>query len=180
MRWRVETWKSEHIPSWCRVVIKQGSWPSPVNRNWLESREAQTRPYGALLQQAGSRASGSGEACSLYGGIGRSMARGMWEWWLRCFAHPSGGVECRGHTQYPAFAPGSSKVAVGPFGLYTQNLPQLCVHAVIFSLIQLLCISLLKERCVQRRRVPGPSLSQFGKWTFLSYFPFSIVSYYCI
>ena len=88
------------------------------------------------------------------------MARGMWEWWLRCFAHPSGGVECRGHTQYPAFAPGSSKVAVGPFGLYTQNLPQLCMHAVIFSLIQLLCISLLKERCVQRRRVPGPSLSQ--------------------
>ena len=83
-----------------------------------------------------------------------------WERWLRCSAHPSGGVECRRHAQYPAFAPGSSKVAVGPFGLCTQNLPQLCMHAVIFSLIQLLCISLLKESCFQRCRVPGPSLSQ--------------------
>ena len=70
------------------------------------------------------------------------------------------GVECRGHAQYPAFAPGSSKVAVGPFGLYTQNLLQLCTHAVIFSLIQFLCISLLEKSCVQRCRVPGPSLSQ--------------------
>ena len=25
------------------------------------------------------------------------------EGWLRCFAHPSGGFEYRGHLQYPAF-----------------------------------------------------------------------------
>ena len=31
------------------------------------------------------------------------------EGWLRCFAHPLGGIVCRG----PAFAPGSSKVTVG-------------------------------------------------------------------
>ena len=31
------------------------------------------------------------------------------EWWLRWFAHPLGGIVCRG----PAFAPGSSKVTVG-------------------------------------------------------------------
>ena len=27
------------------------------------------------------------------------------EGWLRCFAHPLGGVVCRGHAQYPVFAP---------------------------------------------------------------------------
>ena len=38
------------------------------------------------------------------------------EGWLRCFAHPYGGGECKGHAQYPAFAPGSSEVAVVLFG----------------------------------------------------------------
>ena len=33
------------------------------------------------------------------------------EGWLRWFAHPLGGVVCRGHTQYLAFAADSSKVA---------------------------------------------------------------------
>ena len=40
-------------------------------------------------------------------------------------AHPLGGVVCREHAQYPAFVPGSSKVAVGFFGLFVpfvQNL----------------------------------------------------------
>ena len=27
------------------------------------------------------------------------------EGWLRRFAHPCGGAACRGHAQYPAFAP---------------------------------------------------------------------------
>ena len=59
------------------------------------------------------------------------------EGWLRYFAHPFGGVECRGHAQRPAFAPTSSEVAVGVFwGLFVsfvQNLPQLHMHAVNFS-----------------------------------------------
>ena len=58
------------------------------------------------------------------------------EGWLRCFAHPLGGVVRRGHVQYPAFALGSSKVAAGIFGLFVsfvQNLPELRMHAVIFS-----------------------------------------------
>ena len=38
---------------------------------------------------------------------------------LGCSAHPSCGAECRGHAQYPAFAPGSSRVAVGFFGLFS-------------------------------------------------------------
>ena len=81
------------------------------------------------------------------------------EGWLRCFAHPSGGVVCWGHAQYPAFAPDTllllwalQKWQLGYFGLFVsfvQNLPQLHMHLVIFSHIQFLCILLLEERCVQ-------------------------------
>ena len=35
--------------------------------------------------------------------------------------------------------------SLGLFVPFIQNLPQLCMHAVIFSLIQFLCISLLKD-----------------------------------
>ena len=69
------------------------------------------------------------------------------------FARLLGVDLCRGHAQYPAFAPGSSKVAVGFFGLFIsfgfRNLPHLPMHTVIFSPIQFLCILLLEERCVQ-------------------------------
>ena len=47
--------------------------------------------------------------------------------WLSELAHPLGGGVCRGSVLYPAFAPGSSKVAVGYFGLsvaFVQKLPQ--------------------------------------------------------
>ena len=74
------------------------------------------------------------------------------EGWLRCFAHPLGGGVRRGHAQSPAFAPGSSKAAVGFFGLFVsfvQNLHQLSMRTVMFSPIQLFCILLLEERCVQ-------------------------------
>ena len=63
------------------------------------------------------------------------------EGWIRRFANPLGGDVCSGHVQYPAFAPGSSKVAVG-FGFlsfffflvsFVQNLSQLHMHVVIFS-----------------------------------------------
>ena len=104
-------------------------------------------------------------ACSLLGGRGGGdvacSLHGVRVWvcpgvrpegWLRCFTHPLGSVVCRGHAQYPAFAPGSSKLAVGFFGLFVsfvQNLPQLRRNVVIFSPIQFLCILLLEERCVQ-------------------------------
>ena len=48
------------------------------------------------------------------------------EEWLKWFAHPSAGVECRGHMRCPAFPPVSSEVAVGLFGLFlcfAQKLP---------------------------------------------------------
>ena len=59
-------------------------------------------------------------------GVSRDRAgRGlMWS------SHPLGGIVCRGHAQYPAFAPDFPKVAVAFFGLFVsfvQNLPHLPV-----------------------------------------------------
>ena len=48
---------------------------------------------------------GGGRACPLYG-VRVGVCPGVRpEGWLSCFAHPLGGVACRGHAQYPAFAP---------------------------------------------------------------------------
>ena len=86
---------------------------------------------GAPAPQAGAQAG------SLYGVRVGMCPRVRPEGWLRCFAHPLGGAGCRGHAQYPAFAPSSSEVAVGVFlvflYLFVQNLPQLHMHAIIFS-----------------------------------------------
>lgn len=79
-------------------------------------------------------------------------------------------------SQSPAFVPGFSEVITKGwfvffffFVSFVQNLPQLCVHEVIFSAIEILCVLLLEERCVQGqvlqkrvpRRLPRPSLSHF-------------------
>lgn len=48
-------------------------------------------------------APGDGQACSLHGvriGVCPGVRLGRW---LSCFAHPLGGVACRGHAQYTAF-----------------------------------------------------------------------------
>ena len=58
------------------------------------------------------------------------------ERWLRWSAPPFGGVESRGHAQYPAFAPASSEVAVGFLVflyLVVHNLSHLHIYTVIFS-----------------------------------------------
>ena len=78
---------------------------------------------------------GGVQAGSLYGeGVGMCLGIGT-ERLLRWFAHPLGGVESRGHSQYSAFVPSSSEVVVGFcfFYLVIQNLPHLRMHAVIFS-----------------------------------------------
>ena len=120
---------------------------------------------GPLLQQGGASTYNKfprwlapwgvgGEPCSLYGvRVGVCPVVGSEEW-LRWFAHPLSGGVCRGHAQYPAFAAGSSKVAVGflVFVSFVQNLPQLCMH-IIFSPVQSLCILLLEERCVQVQKL---------------------------
>ena len=72
------------------------------------------------------------------------MCPGVWpEGWLRLFAHPLGGVECRGHTQYPALAPNplllflalqkQQLVFLAFLYLVVHNLLQLRMHAVMFS-----------------------------------------------
>ena len=58
------------------------------------------------------------------------------EEWLRWSAHPLSGTVCRDHVQLPYFAPGTSEMAVGILAflyLFIHNLPQLCMHAFIFS-----------------------------------------------
>ena len=58
------------------------------------------------------------QGCYLYG-VNVGVCPGVRpEGWLKWFAPPSGGVERRGHIQYPAFALGSSEVAVGLLGLF--------------------------------------------------------------
>ena len=86
------------------------------------------------------------------------MSRGQSGGAARWFAHPSGGVEFRGHTQYPAFALDTwfllqalHKWQLGFFSLFVsfvQNLPQLHRHKLIFSPLEFLCIFLFQEKCV--------------------------------
>ena len=114
---------------------------------------------GPLLQQGGARTNNR-FPCFLYG-VRTGVCPGVGpEGWLRRFAHALGGVVCRGHgtvpcfcSQHPVFAPGSSEVAVGIFGLFVSFGSRICpscpMHTVIFSSIQFLCILLLEERCVQ-------------------------------
>ena len=94
----------------------QGSWSSPINRNWLEARQE----IGARLYWGPCCSSGEQEQTT--GGLACLLTEGRWacslhgvrvgvcpgvgpEGWLKCFAHPLGAVVCRGHAQYPAFAP---------------------------------------------------------------------------
>ena len=95
----------------------------------------------------------------LTSGEGRGVSRDPAEGRLKWFAHPLGCVVCRGHAQYPAFAPhpllllpALQRWQLGflvSFYLVVQNLPQLHMHTVIFSPLSFLCILLLKETFVQ-------------------------------
>ena len=87
------------------------------------------------------------------------------------FARLLGVDLCRGHAQYPAFAPGSSKAAVGFFGLFVslvQNLPQLCMLALLSRPLEFLWILLLEETFVQvqslQQRVSGLACLILTRW----------------
>ena len=102
-----------------------------------------------------------GQACSLYGVMVGVFLGGGLEGWCSCLPTPCGTV-CSGHPQYPAFALGSSKVAVG-FLVSLYLLTRICLN---FSCMWFLCILLLEESCVQvqalphlQQRVPSPILS---------------------
>ena len=99
-----------------------------------------------------------GQAGSLYGvNVGVCPGVGP-EAGLKWFAHPFGGVVCRGHAQYPALLPALQEWRLGflvSLYLVVQNLPP-----------KFLCILELEEETfvqVQalQQRVPGPSLSHF-------------------
>ena len=80
-------------------------------------------------------------------------------WWCSEQGACAGPCFC---PQHPAFAPGSSEMAVGflVFLYLVHNLPQLCMHAVIFSPLWFLCILLLEKVFVWvqalQQRVPDP------------------------
>ena len=67
--------------------------------------------------------------------------------------------------QCPAFAPGSSEVAVAFFFLVVPNLPPVHTHAVIlapYSFSVFSCSGRHLSRCKHcSEKVPGPSLSHF-------------------
>ena len=109
---------------------------------------------GLLLQQRGSKTNSS-FPCSLAhspeqqecggGEVFPYMQRGYGcvQGWRAGRGGPPRGLECRGHTQYPAFALSSSQVIVGviwSFCISVQDLPQLHIHTVILHLLLFLCI----------------------------------------
>ena len=74
------------------------------------------------------------------------------ERWLKGSARHFRWCVCRGHAQYPAFAPYSSEVAAGLFVLlipYCPDSPQLCIHTIRFCPLQFLYILLPEETFVQ-------------------------------
>ena len=91
------------------------------------------------------------------------------EGWLRCFAHPFGGVVCR-VLQHPIFPHHSSEVAVGFFWSFCILLSIICPNCTCMQLF-LVPYSFFVFCCLRRRlsrckncskgsQVPGPSLSQ--------------------
>ena len=86
------------------------------------------------------------------------------------FTYPLGGGVCRGHLQYPIFAPGSSKVAVGFFDLFVCSGSRICPNRACMRLL-LVSYSFFVFCCWRRgvsgasiaalqKRVPGPILSR--------------------
>ena len=142
-----------HIRSFtniCRIDTDQGSWPSLINRNWLEaSQEIQAPLLGPLLQHGGVKTSNR-FSCSLpvgSGGVGdwflvwgegRGVSRGQAGGGAQGVYPPLWWCWVQGACAVPCFSPSSSEVAAGVFLVFLylaiQNLPQLCMQAVIFSL----------------------------------------------
>ena len=139
---------------WTRYCYLPGFLVSLIDRNWQETRQKiQVRLYwgpccnrGEWEQVTVSIACSLrwGWAGSLYGvrlGVGPGVRL---EGWLRWFAHPLGGAECRGmrsallllltaHFCSWLFRSGSWVFLVFFLYLIVQNLLQLCMHAAIFS-----------------------------------------------
>lgn len=101
-----------------------------------------------------------------------------------------GGAVCRGHVQYPDFAPDSSNVAVGFFGGFfpssffglfvssVQNFPRLHKHAVIFqSCVVYLYFAALEvspgtsiAALQQGSQIPACLNTSFPRWCYCVHF----------
>ena len=190
-------WEEAQGSQWrldCCLLLPERSWYCywqgflALLNQWRlirsQTRNSGKASLGPLQQQRGVETSNTlpcsfpeeGWAGSSYGvRVGVCPGVGS-EVWLKWLAHPWGGVECRGRSQYPVFAPGSSEVAVGylvSVYLVVQNLPQLhmCtaqlhVRTVIFSPLKFLYILLMEEMFFQvqalQQKVWSLSLSQWG------------------
>ena len=189
-------WEEARGSQWrldCCLLLPERSWYcywpgflALLNRWRLmrgQTRNSGKASLGPLQQQRGVKTSNTlpcsfpaeGWAGSSYGvkvGVCPGVEPGGWLRWL---AHPWGGVECRGHSQYPVFAPGSSEVAVAYLvSLYlVQNLPQLHMRTaqlhmrtVIFSPLKFLCILLMEVMFFQvqalQQKVWSLGLCQWG------------------
>ena len=161
-----------------------GLLASLINRNWSEARQGiQAKldwgPCSGWGRENRQQVPGLGHSlrgCGLhpYRGEVRALSRVRLEAGLRRSARPLDGLECAWHVQYPAFA---SEMAVGGTILFFwedghfvscgHNLPQLHMHAVIFSPFWFLRILLLGgglcPDASTAAKVAGPSLSQLGR-----------------
>ena len=100
-------------------LTDQGSWPSPINRSWLNARQVlRTRLYWEVRTNNSFPcllSLGVGQTCSLYGMRVGVCPEVRLEGWLRwCYMQEACTVPCF-CSQHPVFAPGSSKVEVGLF-----------------------------------------------------------------
>ena len=122
----------------CNTDTSQGSWPSQsiearpeiqaslywVPRYSKSEQEKTTGSLAFLLPEVG------GQACSLYGvTVGVYPGFGP-EGKLKWFAHPLGGIVCRGHARHSVH----SKVAVLDFFISLYLLSRICTNCTCMQL----------------------------------------------
>lgn len=78
--------------------------------------------FPCFLSEAGGRVGRASWFLLSGEGVGTDPGVGP-EGWLGWFAHLFGGGVYRGHARYSVFAPSSSEVAVGFFGLFVSCCP---------------------------------------------------------
>ena len=155
-----------------QFVTDHGSCPFPVSRNWSEARqEIQARLYWGLCCSMGKwdqLCKWRGQACSLMG-WGEEYLQGSW-------LHVQGAcaVPCF-CSRHPVFALGAYKLASGVLVSVFWG-PEFTpsVHACCYLPSHIVCLHFVAGEEVYpdassvalQERVPGPSLSQFWKWTF--------------
>ena len=132
----------ERVLLWARVLgllneekLARGQTRNPGKALWEPCCSSREQEQTGGLAPAHSL--GGSLACSLYQVRVRVSTELRPEGWLRWIAHLLGGIVCKGHAQYPAFAPHSVKVSGEFFGLFVPFGPEFAptAHTIIFSFI---------------------------------------------